>query len=345
MDAGKHIDNRLDIIESVLWVQYPEILEQLLRDHTTHQNIIWATDDYRENGEAFDAHAQILPELITGQYETTVMPRVKKERALQTQRVRDMAEVFTPTWVCNCQNNLIDEAWFGRKAVFNTEYIAADGRHNWCGTEGIIEFSEAPSRESKHSWQDYVRDLRLEVTCGEAPYLASRYDRVTGEVLSDLRQRVGILDRKLRVVSENTQTTGDWIQWAKEALMATYAYEWQGDNLLLAREALFYTILDYYKDKFGEYPSGVQKQSLPGFAYIISWNLWQMDGLKMVVPYSCEGQYETDLFGESKLRHCTACENGRYTDHIGTHCIIRDWRKPREKQKIEFQSLFGGVGK
>ncbi len=344
MDTDKHIDNRLDIIESVLWIQYPEILEQLLRDHTTQQNIIWATDDYRDYGEAFDSHAQILPELITGQYETTVMPRVKKERALQTQRVHDMAEVFTPTWVCNCQNNLIDDAWFGRRGVFNTEYIDDDGIHRWEATEDKIEFSEAPSRESRHSWQDYVRDLRLEMTCGEGPYLASRYDRVTGEVLSDLRQRVGILDRKLRVVSENTQSTGDWIQWAKEALMATYGYEWQGDNLLLAREALFYTILDYYKDKFGEYPSGAQKQSLPGFAYIISWNIWQMDGLKMVVPYSCEGIHEDDWFEPDRIKRCLACETGRLTGHIGKSCLIRDWKKPRDKQKIEFQSLLSGLG-
>ena len=29
--------------------------------------------------------------------------------------------MFTPSWVCNAQNNLIDDAWFGRKGVFNEE--------------------------------------------------------------------------------------------------------------------------------------------------------------------------------------------------------------------------------
>ena len=32
-----------------------------------------------------------------------------------------MAEVFTPSWICNAQNNLIDNAWFERKDVFNKE--------------------------------------------------------------------------------------------------------------------------------------------------------------------------------------------------------------------------------
>lgn len=50
-----------------------------------------------------------------------IMPRVLKSRDTQTARSRDMAEVFTPSWICNAQNNLIDEAWFGRKEVFNVE--------------------------------------------------------------------------------------------------------------------------------------------------------------------------------------------------------------------------------
>ena len=37
-----------DISENQLISHYPEALEQLLRDHTTKQNIFWATDDYEE---------------------------------------------------------------------------------------------------------------------------------------------------------------------------------------------------------------------------------------------------------------------------------------------------------
>ena len=47
--------------------------------------------------------------------------------------------------------------------------------------------------------------FRLEISCGEAPYLVSRYDTVTGETIP-ISQRIGLLDRKLRVISENTDT-------------------------------------------------------------------------------------------------------------------------------------------
>ena len=50
--------------------------------------------------------------------------------------------------------------------------------------------------ESKDkTWIDYVNDKRLEVSCGEAPYIVSRYDTVTG-IIIDPKDRIGILDRK-----------------------------------------------------------------------------------------------------------------------------------------------------
>lgn len=66
----------------------------------------------------------------------------------------------------------------------------------------------------------------------------------------------------------------------------------------------------------------------------ISWNLWQMDGIKMVVPDSCDKVYETDLFGELKTKDCPACQKGEIRGHIGIHCIIRDWnlKKPKDWQ-------------
>ena len=73
----------------------------------------------------------------------------------------------------------------------------------------------------------------MEVTCGEAPFLASRYDAATGEMIPVAR-RIGILDRKLRVVSENAATEDEWRKYATHAVQSTYGYEYQGDNLLLA---------------------------------------------------------------------------------------------------------------
>ncbi len=132
------------------------------------------------------------------------MPRVLKKRDTQTARARGMAEVFTPSWICNAQNNLIDEAWFGRKDVFNTEYTDEQGCHRWKTTGGNIIFPEGKS------WKDYIRDPRLEITCGEAPYIVSRYDTTTGETIP-IEQRIGLLDRKLRVVGEHTNTSGEWL--------------------------------------------------------------------------------------------------------------------------------------
>lgn len=295
----------IDINETEVLKQYPEVLEMLLNDHTTQQNIYWATDSYADRGEGYQFKDAIIADSITGDNGMIIRPRSVKSKDEQTKRSKDMAEVFTPSWVCNAQNNLIDDAWFGKQGVFNAE----SPEHTWKATTGKIEFPEGKT------WKDYVRDTRLEITCGEAPYLVSRYDTVSGMPI-ELAERIGLLDRKLRVVSENTETTGEFLDWCQEAYKNTYGYEWQGDNLLLAREALLFTFLDYYRAKFGEEPL---LKSIQYIAYIISWNVWQMDGLKFCPPGEepCEG----DLFNPSNL------------------CLIRDWRKPRDKQKIYFKSL------
>ena len=295
----------IDINETEVLKKYPEVLEMLLKDHTTQQNIYWATDSYADRGEGYQFKDAIIADSITGDNGMIIRPRSVKSKDEQTKRSKDMAEVFTPSWVCNAQNNLIDDAWFGKQGVFNAE----SPEHTWKATTGKIEFPEGKT------WKDYVRDTRLEITCGEAPYLVSRYDTVSGMPI-ELAERIGLLDRKLRVVSENTETTGEFLDWCQEAYKNTYGYEWQGDNLLLAREALLFTFLDYYRAKFGEEPL---LKSIQYIAYIISWNVWQMDGLKFCPPGEepCEG----DLFNPSNL------------------CLIRDWRKPRDKQKIYFKSL------
>lgn len=244
----------VDILEDSIFQFSPELLNTLLKDHTTsrdemQRNIFWATSDYEHLGKEYQYNSPILPHLITGDNGHIIMPRVLKSRDTQSTRSRDMAEVFTPSWICNAQNNLIDEAWFGRKDVFNTEYADEQGHHKWKTTEGCIIFPEGKS------WKDYVRDIRLEITCGEAPYLISRYDTTTGETIP-LEQRIGLLDRKLRVVSENTSTSGEWLEWAQEAYKSTYGYEWQGDNLLIARESMLVSFVEYFQQKFGKCPYG-----------------------------------------------------------------------------------------
>lgn len=326
----------IDVKENSIWLEMPDVLDELLRDHTTRKNIFWATHDYEYLGNGYSYNDEILPERVTGEHGEVIKPRVLKSKEQQIGRAKDMAEVFTPSWVCNAQNNLIDEAWFGRKNVFNEEIITPDGSHFWTPTEGKIEF---PEDDKQKTWKKYVRDTRLEITCGEAPYLVSRYDTTTGNPIP-IKYRIGLLDRKLRVISENVDDSKEWLEMAQEAYKNTYGYEWQGDNLLLARESLLMTFVDYYEEKFGKYPL---ERSVKYMAYIISWNTWQMDGLKMVVPNSCDNVYETNLFGETTKRTCPACEKGEFHGHIGIPCIIRNWRKPKEQQKIQFSSLITNI--
>lgn len=85
-------------------------------------------------------------------------------------------------------------------------------------------------------------------------YLVSRYDTVTGETIP-ISQRIGLLDRKLRVISENTDTEEEWLIWAKRAFQSVYGFEYQGDSLLLARENLFVTFVEVYRERFGKLPT------------------------------------------------------------------------------------------
>ena len=332
-------DNNVDIQENGILDLSPEVLEILLIDHTKNQhseisekNIIWATDMYEaEHGSKdYSFFAPIKPELITGENGNVIRPRVAKSIEEQKLRIKQKAEVFTPTWVCNAQNNLIDEQWFGRKNVFNTE----NSDHTWTPNSEKITFPEGKT------WKNYVSDVRLEITCGEAPYLVSRYDTTTGEPLV-IENRIGLLDRKLRVVSENTQLTGEWLKYAYSALKSVYGYEWQGDSLLIARENALYTFIDYHKQKFGTEPL---LKSIKYATYIISWNLWQMDGLKFVVPESCKSAavpMQLSMFGQVAVQRkmCLGCLKNSYTGHSGIKCLVRDWKKPKDRQITEFCKL------
>ena len=277
----------VDIREDSLLELSPEVLDILLRDHTTGKNIFWATHDYEALGSGYDYHAQILPELITGEHGMVIRPRVLKSKENQTDRSKDMAEVFTPSWICDAQNNLVDDA------------LPKD-----------------------MTWQDYVRQTCLEITCGEAPYLVSRYDAATGEPIP-LEKRIGLLDRKLRIIAENVEVTDEWLKWTLIAYQHTYGYEWQGDNLLLAREALLYTFIDYYQAKCGEHPA---EANILEIANVISWNLWQMDGLKYCIP---DHEVKEDL-DESSLNNMffPPAPEERY-------CRIFDWDENKEIRYVD----------
>lgn len=230
------------------------LMRQLLQDKTTGKNISLA-------GAGHKGGPRMTGDAPSGFALTNIQPRAYKAGAERTERTRKNAEVFTPAWIVNRMNDHCDEEWFGRPDVFS-----AQARET---ASDKIAFPEGKD------WKAYVDSRRLEITCGEAPYIVSRYDAVTGKKIP-LGRRVGILDRKMRVVNENAADESEWFQWALRAFQSVYGYEYQGDNLLIARMNLLYTLCDYVQDRWRRRAAA---DELKEFLNVICWNFWQMDGL------------------------------------------------------------------
>lgn len=274
-----------DIQTEILQLHALALLDKLLADKTTGSNILWATDAYFARALDYAPDREIKAHLITGSNSDVIKTRARKALEQQTRRVRKMGEVFTPLWVCRKMNDEADTVWFGRTKAFFDE--------NNQPTERVI-FSRTQRKVPE--WQRYVDTRRLEITCGEAPFLASRYNVDTARYIP-VKARVGILDRKLRVVSENAASKKEWIKWGLRALQATYGYEYQGDNLLIARLNVFLNFCEHYEAFCGEEPARKDKEKA---ANIVAWNLWQMDGLKETppLPVAKEQNPQIPLFGE-----------------------------------------------
>lgn len=297
---------KLKIFDEDLAAYGNSLLNILLKDRTTGKNIIWVTSDYVQLGNIYRAENEISINSINGGSEKFIRPRITKSYEKQNNRTREKAEVFTPSWVCNHQNNLIDEQWFGKKDIFN---IAKDKK--WITNNNKIEFPDVKNK----AWHDYIDARRMEMACGEAPYLVSRYDTVTGETI-DLASRIGLLDRKMRVINENAENEIDWFKWTERAFQSVYGFESQGDNLLLARQNLLFTFIDNIKAKLNREPS---INELKRIATIISWNLWQMDGLIFSIPFSekQEDYQQMSLFDTFEDLN---------EERENKYCKIKNWR-------------------
>lgn len=301
MKNTKKYTLNIDIREDYL-SKKEDLLVILLQDKTTSQNILWATDSYEVKGVKFAPLAHITTDLVTGNYGSLIQPRAVKSKEEQLYRTRDKAEVFTPLSIVKQMNEAVDT-----------------------------------KRVTINNWEEYIALLKLEITCGEAPYIVSRYDPVSdSNELLPIAKRVGFLDAKLSIVSKYCDVHNEWVKWAKIAFQSSYGYEWQGDSLLIARENLLYTFIDYYKDKFKKNPNlKLQKE----IAEIIVWNIFQMDGLRYVIPMSCKNEKiiskgKETLFGKENDRIidklCNGCENKTAKNHNGVYVNIMDWvkRKP-----------------
>ena len=301
---------------------YPvkDVLPILLKDDATGKNVVFATDSYVQLGDEFLPERCITPACIAAINPKGFQPRINKQTDQQAERTRKKAEVFTPAWICCKMNNFCDEQWFNGECPFNVQYETS-----WRALSKPVPFPNAKA------WQKYVDSRRLEITCGEAPFLASRYDAATGNIIP-VSRRIGILDRKLRVVSENAQTETDWLNWALRALQSVYGYEMQGDSLLIARINLLATFADFLAMRWGRLAT---TQELKQAARIISRNVWQMDGLSAAVPfYEIPGDNQLSLFDDFELQ-------AEPSEKLLSP-KIKNWRA---KKILEFRQLIKSRGK
>lgn len=277
----------VNVSENALYESFPDILEILLRDRTTSfnskkkKNIIWANDNYAHLGKNYQATCQITTELITGKMGNLVLPRALKSKEQQKERTKSKAEVFTPSFIIKKQNDALDENFMSDDL---TTYIT-------------------------RTW--------LEITCGEAPYIANRYEMSTAKKIP-IKKRVGFLDRKLQRINKEIHHKQQWQKLVKKAYQSCYGFEWSGDSLLLARENLLLTCYDYYVDKWKSMPD---EKFLKQIAQIISYNIFQMDGLTKCIPLSKRietiASYQTDLFDDPKPKTII---------HQGCPAKIRNWQ-------------------
>ena len=324
-------------MEQLIDFHAPEVqavLDTLLKDKSTGKNIIWATDPPEELQtvmyEPVTDKSQITTQQLGLTHYEVVLPRMMKQTDTQQQRTRKKGEVFSPAWVCNKMNNALDADWFrGLGAEESAGQFTVELPQGWQTVETPVQFPVCKGRTP--AWVQYVQSRRLEVTCGEAPFLASRYDAATGEMIPVAR-RIGILDRKLRVVSENAATEDEWRKYATHAVQSTYGYEYQGDNLLLARVNLLLTYAEHLQARWQRKPT---KEELQPIANIISWNLWQMDGLHLSVPGG-KPQPETEqldlfsMFGAAEPQPPTVS------------CKVKNWRKGSHGTAQNFETIQEG---
>ena len=303
---------------------YPvrNLLKLLLEDKTTKENIFFATSAYSTDGNPIKETDQMTETILRGFNSCEIQPRVLKSQEQQQERTKAKAEVFTSSWICNKMNNHCDEEWFGRTGIFNIEL-----ENGWMVTNSPVPF------EHEGDWMKYIDSKRLEITCGEAPYIVSRYDAATGELI-EIGKRIGILDRKLRVVNENTDNESDWFKWVLRAYQSVYGYEFQGDNLLIARINLLVTFVDYMQDRWGRVPTDTELRKI---ANVIVWNLWQMDGMTGTVPF---GKPKEQYHQYSLFDFVVVDEANDVEKQPDMECRIYDWRSDRS---LTYRSIKEGT--
>ena len=250
----------VDISEEGIANDSGTLLTILLKDRTTNKNIVWASPSYEGMGKPFCADQPIKKNLIIGPYDSIIQPRVEKNKRNQELRTRKRGEVFTPPWLIDKQVSIV-----------------------------LDEIEDI-------SFEIFIALRWLELACGEGPYIVTRYDSITGDIIP-VEERVGFLDRKLQRIAKEVNSEQEFIKWSKIAYESSYGYELQGDSLLLARENLLLSFCEHYDYTFGKLPT---MKVIKQIATIISYNIFQMNGLTKQTPYSdnSKGNIQLNLFDD-----------------------------------------------
>lgn len=301
--------------------QYPLslVLDRLLMDKTTGDHILWATDRYEKHGQIYDALFEILPQTLLDINRVKIGPKALGRLTDPGSRNELDSPKTIPLWAINRVLNLQDEVWFECADVFNTETV-----RSWISSADRMDFG-------KKRWDKYVERSILEPESEEAEFLVTRYDPETGDVLP-VEKRVGALDRKLRVVCENTEREEDWIEWALYALESVYGYAFAGDAVMISRCLLLLSFADWYEAVWHKRAS---KRLLQDAAKKIAWNFWQMDPETGRVPY---GHPESRIgsFPFLKMRFCQQARhpNAGFTmENPERPFCLKRWEKKWSKRK------------
>ena len=308
----------VNIQDDMIELQKQGLLDKLLVDKTTKGHILWGTDAYSERGEGYAKGREIFVSLVLYHNLGVIKTRARKAFEQQLDRTKLHGEVFTPRWVCNMMIDAIDCDWFG------IDKLPVDA---WQHVEELFQ-------QTKKSWKKYVDNKRLEITCGEAPYLVQRYDVANGEMMP-VEERTGILDRKLHVVSTYATTVDEWIHWAIRAFEATFGYEYQGDNLLIARVNFMKTFIEFFQSKWNEYPDS---KVLERLIHKITWNVWQMDGLTDTIPCSYDFAEEQSLFDipQDKFENQPACKIRSWRNHKLSSFSFKEMKGRQPIMKFDY---------
>lgn len=300
----------VNIQDDIIELHKLDMLEKLLQDKTTKGNILWGTDEYKNNGKSYQKEREIIISSIMYENKGIVKARARKIFEEQAGRTKRHGEVFTPLIICNKMIDYIDTEWFEIKKLPDNAW------------EQVEELFKTTNKD----WKKYVDNKRLEITCGEAPYLVQRYDVESGEMMP-VEKRRGILDRKLHVVNQFATTEDEWIKWATRAFESTYGYEFQGDNLLIARVNFVKTFMEYYENKWNE---KTDIKTINKIVNTVTWNLWQMDGLTDCIP--C---YKENMEGMTLFEYA---DNKEEEKEIPV-CKIFDWKNTNKS--FEYREMKG----